>query len=410
MRFFLALAALCVAGAFAADSVLQGATKMAMKEVPAVPSESCDKNIDGSCKKLISTNLASNPGVVRPEILAAYDVNAELEEWMKQGYDSFFPVHDDSGKIVNASIKPTDIAFTTLAVSNKFKDNIKFHFFNKYDESDIRGYQISDANSLLSMGWDKELPVKVIIHGFTNTIESPAIQVLKNAFLKTGKYNIIGVDWGKLCAGINYLGARFNVNGAGAQVGEFLDKLIGLELTTPAQLHILGHSLGAHVAGIAGKSVTRGVVKRITGMDPAGPLFQLTGPNGIVFHTDAELVDIYHTNMHWLGKSAQLGDIDFYLNGGIHQPECAWKEVIVAGNGFGPCSHSRSFEYYAETLLRGYGLGATFCANLPGSPDRCLRSRADFSARSGHYVEFQRGGPYYLSTQWPKPSVLPASL
>ncbi|XP_052133111.1 lipase member H-A-like [Frankliniella occidentalis] len=328
MRVFLAVAVLCAAGAYAED----------VKEAVAMPSSgTCEKTAGGSCKlSLLTTNLAVNPGIVRPEILAATDLTSELQEWNKLGYGNSFPVLDDSGKVVNASVDA--LTFTNFATfANKFQENVKFHFFNKYDEKDIRGHQVLDAKTLLSMGWDKELPVKVIIHGFTNTIESPAIQVLKNAFLKTGKYNVIGVDWGKLCAGINYLGARFNVHGAGAQVGEFLDKLIGLELTDGSQIHILGHSLGAHVAGIAGKTVTRGVIKRITGMDPAGPLFQVTGPHGVIFHTDAELVDIYHTNMHWLGKSAQLGHIDFYLNGGVHQPECAWKEIIIAGNAFGPC-------------------------------------------------------------------------
>ena len=36
------------------------------------------------------------------------------------------------------------------------------------------------------------------------------------------------------------------------------------------RLLITGHSLGAHVAGIAGKRVTRGRINTIIGMDPAG--------------------------------------------------------------------------------------------------------------------------------------------
>lgn len=40
----------------------------------------------------------------------------------------------------------------------------------------------------------------------------------------------------------------------------------GLDLS---QVHILGHSLGSHVAGYAGEKLN-GQVGRITGMDPAG--------------------------------------------------------------------------------------------------------------------------------------------
>lgn len=39
-----------------------------------------------------------------------------------------------------------------------------------------------------------------------------------------------------------------------------------------SKILITGHSLGAHVAGIAGKRVTRGRINTIIGMDPAGKI------------------------------------------------------------------------------------------------------------------------------------------
>lgn len=47
----------------------------------------------------------------------------------------------------------------------------------------------------------------------------------------------------------------------------------------PERVHIIGQSFGSHSSGSAGASMTKGRIGRITGLDPAGPEFQLMGPN-----------------------------------------------------------------------------------------------------------------------------------
>ena len=51
----------------------------------------------------------------------------------------------------------------------------------------------------------------------------------------------------------------------GAYVATLLDYLAESEGLDLSDVHIAGHSLGAHVAGVAGSKVTAGKVGKITG-------------------------------------------------------------------------------------------------------------------------------------------------
>lgn len=109
-------------------------------------------------------------------------------------------------------------------------------------------------------------------------------------------------------------------------MGEFILDLNANYSANLSNIHVVGHSLGAHIAGFAGKTIqnqTGTNLGRITGLDPAGPLYRLVGPDDRLAKTDADLVVVLHTdggvNGYWRG----LGDIDFYANGGFpEQPGC----------------------------------------------------------------------------------------
>ncbi|MGE9615916.1 MAG: hypothetical protein ACQPRI_06405 [Solitalea-like symbiont of Tyrophagus putrescentiae] len=96
---------------------------------------------------------------------------------------------------------------------------------------------------------------------------------------------------------------------------------------TPASFHIIGHSLGSHVAGNAGKFLGKGVLGRITGLDPAGPFFEGLQPEARLWHTDAQYVDSIHTDARPLlevgfGMYETCSHVDIYPNGGKVQPGC----------------------------------------------------------------------------------------
>lgn len=60
----------------------------------------------------------------------------------------------------------------------------------------------------------------------------------------------------------------------------------------------------------------------VSGLDPAGPLFGNVDVGRRLHQTDAEWVQVLHTNGEGLGIGTAIGDIDFYANGGKSQPGC----------------------------------------------------------------------------------------
>lgn len=57
--------------------------------------------------------------------------------------------------------------------------------------------------------------------------------------------------------------------------------------------HIIGHSLGSHIASYAGKKITG--LGRITGLDPAKPYFESMASVTRLTPNDAIFVDVIHT-------------------------------------------------------------------------------------------------------------------
>lgn len=57
-------------------------------------------------------------------------------------------------------------------------------------------------------------------------------------------------------------------------------------------------------------------------LDPALPMFATKDKNNKVDADDALFVDVLHTNVLEKGKLEGCGHVDFYANGGMHQPGC----------------------------------------------------------------------------------------
>lgn len=159
---------------------------------------------------------------------------------------------------------------------------------------------------------------RLIIHGFGQNGRSNISRDLKNSYLARGNFNVIVTDWSQVSS-VYYEYARYRVDTTGIAVSRFIEWM-NLNYNI---LHVVGFGLGAHVAGIAGKNSVKGRIRRIIGLDPAQPLFNEYTTANRLNSGDAQLVEVFHSNGGVLGIFNPIGDINFYINNGKTQPECA---------------------------------------------------------------------------------------
>jgi len=87
----------------------------------------------------------------------------------------------------------------------------------------------------------------------------------QTAYLEVGGFNIISVNWGVIASKKNYIFPMMMTKKIGSRVAIVLDNIVKLEIVKPKDIHVIGHSLGAHIAGECGSSMKTGKIGRITG-------------------------------------------------------------------------------------------------------------------------------------------------
>lgn len=149
------------------------------------------------------------------------------------------------------------------------------------------------------------------------------------------------MDWSILAPGPCYPSAAHNARHAGKCIAQLIDRIRDAGCNN---VHLIGFSLGAHVANFAANNLKDFKLPRITGvymccpkrntrklthinlfligLDPAMPLFITAPAADKLDPSDAHFVDVIHTNALVQGKIERCGHVDFYMNGGILQPGC----------------------------------------------------------------------------------------
>lgn len=257
---------------------------------------------------------------------------------------------------------------------------------------------------------DKTLPTVVYTFGYRGKSTGPATRAVLNAYLGTNKRNVLLLDWeeearsGLLGIQLGYaLYAVPNAKRIGKHLGTSLVKLAnsGLNMT---HLHLVGHSLGAHIMGYAGRRARESgyVIQRITGLDPARALFEgtLTLQSGLD-RTCAKFVDIIHSDPGGYGTSLPSGTVDIWPNyiGGLStQPGCPQGEFEMFTRE-DLCSHDRAWRYFVEAI----GAPTSIIAVSAYKPeDWFSRTRRSFeyvpTIFVGDLTSTRARGNYYFTT------------
>lgn len=194
-------------------------------------------------------------------VSTAFPLISENEIAVKN--DRFVLIPDIQGRLyledlATAEIEPFFNARTDVIFYLYTRNNRDYGQRLPLDENAIRKTNFKDRNT------------RFLIHGWNNDGGSEFNRFAKAALLDASDSNVVIVDWGAGAQTINYLSARNRVNEVGPFVAEFINFLVSKKLVSShKKINIIGHSLGAHISGIAGKKTSQKVAV-VFGLDPAG--------------------------------------------------------------------------------------------------------------------------------------------
>jgi len=261
-----------------------------------------------------------------------------------------------------------------------------------------------------------------LVHGWLGSKDNRWLSNIKDDLLQQGDYNAIIVGWEGSSQQIWYPQSASDTRTVGTEIGLVAANVIANGDSARSRLYCVGHSLGSHVCGHAGLKTKFG---RITGLDPAGPLFENRDWMAGLNPSSADLVDVMHTNgvagiVLNLGTMKILGHVDFFPNGGGRQPDCLLDPFkgVNANGGFKrgvqeteikpvdltpACSHMRAIWLYLESILTPCFLSRQQCSdqyNLPGS---CTTGVLPYQSMGFAANTYGARGIFYLTTRGSEP-------
>ncbi|KAM4620293.1 lipase member H [Polymixia lowei] len=241
--------------------------------------------------------------------------------------------------------KFTDLKFHHAIIGTTLKTRLLL--YTRANET--CGQQLSHSNLSAHPQFNLSRLTAFVIHGYRPTGSPPKwLEDLTRLLLAREDMNVVVVDWNYGATNVNFFKAVENTRKVADNLTAFIEVMQkhGASLSS---IYLVGISLGAHISGFVGAKLN-GKIGRITALDAAGPQFTDKPPEDRLDPTDAQFVDVLHTDMDALGYRKPLGHIDFYANGGADQNGCP--RTIFSGGAYIKCDHQRSVYLFLDSLNR----------------------------------------------------------
>lgn len=323
-----------------------------VEEIPNFPSLLKKANVSSSFTVYTPDNSKQGhkilyEPIVHHQLQDTATIESELEEKLRNHLQWNYPPGSNGNgagtKPVNPANNPNQKRQQVLAPS--WRSAVRISHTQEYP---------FDLAALEQSGFNASLNTRIIVGGYFAKEDEEWIDEVVRQWQLLEPCNIIKVSWADSNRGL-YHTAAYNSRIVGRQLTLFLhymDQMFHLDLN---RFHLVGHSLGAHIAGFVGAD-NDGRIARITGLDPAGPIFVELNASMRLDPSDAIFVDVVHTNggtitKGALGLSIPSGHVDYYCNGGSVQPGCYFSSVtrsIMDPVERVACSHRRSYRYFIE--------------------------------------------------------------
>lgn len=165
---------------------------------------------------------------------------------------------------------------------NPMKINTRFAVYTKHNRHLPKYLSLNETDEAKFSGIHAKGNIYVIAHGYLDSGDRPWVIDLMNALLdrdRTGIASVITIDWSN-GASPPYTQAVANIRLIGVITAHVLFMLREqLRMRNLDNVHMIGHSLGAHLSGYTGSTLQKEFdlrLGRITALDPAEPLFTAT--------------------------------------------------------------------------------------------------------------------------------------
>ncbi|KAL4708916.1 hypothetical protein ACJJTC_014944 [Scirpophaga incertulas] len=289
------------------------------------------------------------------------------------------------------STKPADIAtnqlkFLKFVVQGLGQTRRRYSYWSAHNITKDPRINLKRKTMLLALG-------------YLDSTNFPISAMLANEYEARG-YNVIMVDYQRFATVHYYLAARL-MRPIGKLIAQVLVHLTNSGLD-PSKLELLGFSLGGQTVSYIARNyqaLTGRNISKLTALEPSGPCFRDLRPTERLDASNADFVEVVHTNIDGYGMAPRMGHVDFYVNGGEYQPSDLLLYPCTS-----TCSHFRVLPLWVSSLKNPTEFVAIKCDNIQQARDSKCYDRSPLETNvMGLRVNRSNHGIFYLSTtkSWP---------